>query len=141
MVDKFIGDGIMAFWGAPVDQIDKENKAVTAAINMVKRLSTLNAGWQKNGDVPISIGIGIHTGVAVVGNMGSNKRFDYTTVDNAVNIAARLEALNKKLNSTIIISNQTRQHLTISIKTDSLGDTEVRGRNEQIGIHKVVVEP
>jgi class 3 adenylate cyclase len=135
VVDKFIGDGIMAFWGAPLDQIDKEDRAVTAACRMVKRLSQLNERFPK-----ISIGVGINTGVAVVGNMGSYERFEYTAVGDAVNVAARLEGLNKEFNSTIIISEQTKKNLTVQIRTEPLGEVKVKGRNEPVKIYKVLID-
>ena len=139
VVDKFIGDAIMAFWGAPIDQLDKADRAVTAALNMVKRLSTLNDKWEKEGSPPLEIGIGVNTGVAIVGNMGSRTRFDYTLIGDEVNIASRLEGLNKRFGSNILISESTRRSLTIPVELEPLGETEIRGRQEPIRVYKVNV--
>lgn len=92
-VDKFIGDCVMAFWGAPKPDSDHAARALEAADEMLSWLEIGNARWQKNHQVRIELAIGINTGVAIVGNIGSNTRMEYTAVGNIVNIAARLEAL------------------------------------------------
>jgi class 3 adenylate cyclase len=137
VVDKFIGDGIMAFWGAPIDQLDKADRAVTAAVNMLKRLPDLNDRWAKEGYPRLEIGIGVNTGVAIVGNVGSQTRFDYTLIGDEVNIASRLEGLNKRFESSIIISESTKRSLTIPVVLESLGEVEIRGREEPVKIYKV----
>ncbi len=109
-LDKFIGDSIMAFWNAPVDVADHETKAVRAALAMRETLAELNAadafGFGK--DQPVGIGIGIHTGVACVGNMGAETRFNYSAVGDAVNVAARIESSCKEIGFDILISRTPR---------------------------------
>ncbi|APO76295.1 adenylate cyclase family 3 protein [Rhizobium etli 8C-3] len=108
-LDKFIGDSIMAFWNAPVDVADHETKAVRAALAMRETLAELNAadafGFGK--DQPVGIGIGIHTGIACVGNMGAEARFNYSAVGDAVNVAARIESSCKEVGFDILISEDT----------------------------------
>lgn len=137
VVDKFIGDAIMAFWGAPVDQLDKADRAVATAIKMINKLKILNEKWQAAGYPAIDIGIGINTGVAIVGNIGSKTRFDYTVIGDDVNVAARLERLNRDYKTNIIISESTKKNLSIPVNTESLGLTRIRGRNKAIKIYKV----
>lgn len=108
-LDKFIGDSIMAFWNAPVDVADHETKAVRAALAMRETLAELNAGdaFGFGSGQEVGIGIGIHTGLACVGNMGAKTRFNYSAVGDAVNIAARLESCCKEVGFDILISDST----------------------------------
>lgn len=139
VVDKFIGDAIMAFWGAPIDQLDKADRAVTTAINMIKKLKMLNEKWKKSGFPAVEIGIGINTGVVIVGNLGSRTRFDYTIIGDDVNVAARLERLNLDFKTSIIISESTKRNLSIPVKAESLGSVRVRGKNKPTKIYSVAV--
>jgi adenylate cyclase len=112
-LDKYMGDAIMAFWNAPLDDADHARHAVEAALAMLKRLEDLNAGWAKEADEsrpfrPMRIGIGISTGTGCVGNFGSERRFDYSVLGDEVNIASRLEALTKRYGIAIIASEATR---------------------------------
>ena len=106
-LDKFIGDAIMAFFGAPLEQKDHASRACRAAIEMKHKLAELNREWQKKGWPEIRIGIGINSGEVAVGNMGSQSRFDYTVMGDNVNLASRLEGTNKVYGTTIIISEFT----------------------------------
>ncbi len=108
-LDKFIGDSIMAFWNAPVDVADHEIKAVRAALAMRETLAELNAGdaFGFGPGQQVGIGIGIHTGLACVGNMGAKTRFNYSAVGDAVNVAARLESCCKEVGFDILISDST----------------------------------
>ncbi len=106
-VDKYIGDAIMALFNAPFDLPNHEVRACRAALEMMSELSVLNIGWTER-DIPnIAIGIGIHTGEAVVGNMGAEQRFDYTAMGDTVNLSSRLEGTNKVYGSSIIVSEAT----------------------------------
>lgn len=113
VVDKFIGDAIMAFWGAPIPQKDSADRAVEAALGMIKRLKKLQEKWAKENLPLVNIGVGINTGEVIIGNMGSSKRFDYTVIGDNVNLASRLEGLNKEYNTNIILSEATKNRLTI----------------------------
>lgn len=138
VVDKFIGDAIMAFWGAPIDQPDQANRAVKTAINMVKRLKVLQEKWTKEGYPVLDIGIGINLGVATVGNFGSQQRFDYTVIGDAVNAASRIEGLNKKFDSHIIISESTLKQLSMKVDTKDLGRVQVKGKEEMLRVYEVL---
>jgi adenylate cyclase len=137
VVDKFIGDAIMAFWGAPIPQEDHAGRAVSAAIKMYQRLQMLQKKWEKQGYPFIDIGIGIHTGDAVVGNMGSEQRFDYTLIGDNVNITSRLEGLNKEYKTHIIISEATKKRLSKAPELKSLGEVKVKGKTIPIKIFEV----
>lgn len=137
VVDKFIGDAIMAFWGAPLTQKDQADRAVTASIRMIKKLNKLQAKWKDAGYPHIDIGIGINTGIATVGNLGSKDRFDYTVIGDVVNGAARLESLNKEYKTHIIVSESTKVHLMKKYNLKSLGDVHVKGKSQPIRIYEV----
>lgn len=137
VLDKFIGDAIMAFWGAPIDQPDHGDRAIKAALGMMTRLKKLQSQWIEAGYPLVDIGIGINTGVVTVGNMGSHKRFDYTVIGDDVNAAARLESLNKEYKSHIIIAEATLKKLTLKVKTRMLGDILVKGKTKPIKIYQV----
>lgn len=139
VIDKFIGDAIMAFWGAPIDQPDHADRAVRSAVNMNKKLKDLQKKWLRRGLPLIDAGVGINTGVVTVGNMGSEDRFDYTLIGDSVNAAARLEGLNKEYKTNIIISEATKNKLTIPIKHKGLGKVLVKGKTKHIKIYKVLV--
>lgn len=110
-LDKFQGDAIMAFWNAPVPVADHARRAVRAAVRCQQRLAELSPQYATRYGRPLFMRIGIHTGVAVVGNMGSHDRFDYTVLGDAVNLAARLEGVNKRYRSGILVSDATRAAL------------------------------
>ncbi len=103
-VDKFIGDAVMAFWNAPLTTPDHTRQACEAALDMLKELELLNKSWLKRGLPTLRIGIGIHCGLARVGNMGSKQRFEYTVIGDSVNLASRLEGLTKLYNAEILVS-------------------------------------
>lgn len=137
VIDKFIGDAVMAFWGAPITQPGHADSAVSAAVNMVKKIKRLQIKWQKMGLPFIDMGVGINTGVVTVGNMGSRQRFDYTLIGDGVNLASRLEGLNKEYKSHIIISEATKVKLTIPVKLKSLGQVTVKGKTKNVKIYMV----
>ncbi len=137
VVDKFIGDAIMAFWGAPLEQPDHADRAVRAAQGMIQRLGRLQKKWNAAGFPHVDIGVGIHTGNAIVGNMGSEKRFDYTVIGDSVNTASRLEGLNKEYKSHIIISEATREKLHEPVPARELGEVKVKGKTVAVKIYSV----
>lgn len=114
-LDKFIGDGILAVYGAPVEQADAAWKAAQSAVEMLERLEKLNADWKSRGWAELKIGIGIHTGEAIVGNMGSSRKLEYTAVGDTVNTASRIESKTKdaiqKYGVHILISGTTADEL------------------------------
>jgi class 3 adenylate cyclase len=138
VVDKYIGDAIMAFWGAPIEQPDQADRAVTTALAMVARLERLQAKWQDEGLPRLGVGIGVNLGVAAIGNFGSTDRFDYTLVGDAVNVASRIERLTQETGDAIVISETTRRQLTIPVVTRDLGEVALRGKHRPVRLHAVV---
>jgi adenylate cyclase len=145
-VDKFIGDAIMAFWGAPVEKENHAELSVRGALGMIQGLKDLKKKWVLEGkDVPeINIGIGINTGEAIVGNVGSSKIKSYTVIGDAVNLASRLEGLNKQYASmgdpdvNIIISEFTYKHVQDMFEVEYLDEVKVKGKDIAVKIYKVI---
>jgi adenylate cyclase len=135
-IDKFMGDCIMAFWNAPLDIKDHANRAVKSAIEMQKELKRLNKELKKEKLPEIKIGIGINTGEALVGNMGSEQRFDYSVIGDDVNLASRLESSSKELGSTLVVGEKTKVQ-TDGFKFHSLGTIKVKGKTEKIKVFTV----
>jgi adenylate cyclase len=111
MVDKFIGDAIMAAFGIPVGHDDDEDRGVRAGINMIARLWEWNVEREKEGKMPVDMGLGLNTDNIVAGNIGASKRMDYTMIGDGVNLAARLESACKQYSARILISDFTYQKL------------------------------
>ena len=135
-IDKFMGDCIMAFWNAPLNMKDHANRAVKSAVEMQKELKKLNKELKKEKLPAINIGIGINTGEALVGNMGSEQRFDYSVIGDDVNLASRLESSSKELGSTLVIGEKTKNQ-TNGFKFNSLGTIKVKGKTEKIKVFTV----
>lgn len=142
MLDKYIGDAIMAIFNAPLDLPDHSRKAVITALEMVEELKKLNEKIKTQGYPEIKIGIGINTGEAITGNMGTDMRFDYTAIGDTVNLASRLEGLNKLYGTNIIISSSTFDALTDKeeFKTRELDLIKVKGKHEPVRIYEVMVK-
>jgi len=140
-LDKFIGDAIMALFGAPVPQQDHADRACRAALAMMDELDRLQAKWEGEGREPFRIGVGINTGEVVVGNLGSEQLFDYTVVGDAVNIGARLESLNKEYKTTrpIIISDMTYAALQnkAAFEVHRLGEVLVKGKTRPVVVYEL----
>jgi class 3 adenylate cyclase len=134
-IDKYIGDAIMAFWGAPIEDAEQAEHAVHASLAMLQKLKDLNMELAAEGRPEISIRIGLHSGRAIVGNVGSSRRFDYTVIGDTVNAASRMEGLNKEHGTQIIISDMVRNFLRDKTKWKSLGPVTVKGKSEQINIY------
>mgnify|MGYP006156423313 FL=1 len=133
-VDKFIGDAVMAFWGAPLDDPQHAEHAVTAAIAMQQAMQVLVADLRARGLPPIHMRIGLHTGRVVVGNVGSEQRFSYTAIGDAVNLAARLEGANKAFGTGILLSAATAAQLPSSVALRALDDVVVKGKTEPVRV-------
>ena len=136
-LDKYIGDAVMAFWNAPLDQADHALRACRAAVHMLERLAELKAQWRAAGLPELEIGIGINTGQMVVGNMGSDVRVDYTVLGDSVNLGSRLEGTNKEYETRIIISEWTRAAVKEGIVTRRLGAVRVKGKRVPVGIFEL----
>ncbi len=129
-IDKYMGDNIMAFWNAPLADNDHAFNACCAALDMTRRLGLLNEERVAAGDVALEIGVGINTGECVVGNMGSDFRFDYTVLGDAVNLSARLEGQTKSYGTKIIIGRQTAEAVRDRLAVLQIDRVRVKGKNE-----------
>ena len=131
-IDKFIGDAVMALFNAPVALPDHPDAACRAAWGMLRALEAFNREQRATGGPELHIGIGIHTGEAVVGNMGAEERLNYTALGDSVNVASRLEGLTKEYGRTILITGETHDRLQGGWATTFLGNVAVKGRDEPV---------
>jgi adenylate cyclase len=140
VIDKYIGDCIMAFWGAPVADEKDEINACRCALQCMEALEEINRAFRAEGLSEIAVRIGIHSGDAIVGNLGSDRLFDYTAVGDTVNLASRLESANKLFNTQIIISEETLKKTDDMFFTRQLGMLEVKGKNIPVRIFELIAE-
>jgi len=137
-IDKYMGDNIMAFWNAPLPDDDHAINACRAALEMGRRLDLLNEERKTRGEVPLAIGVGINSGECVVGNMGSDLRFDYTVLGDSVNLASRLEGQTKSYGVLIIVGENTAVHVAGKIAVLHLDRIRVKGKTEPEEIYAVL---
>lgn len=138
LLDKYMGDAIMAIWGAPLDQSDHPLRACYTALEMVEELRLLQQRWATEGMPRMNIGIGINAGPMVVGNMGSERRFDYTVMGDSVNLGSRLEGLNKLYGTNIIISEMTYERVREEILGRELALVRVKGKDQPVKIYELL---
>jgi adenylate cyclase len=137
-VDKFVGDMVMALFGAPLDDPDHADHAVQAALEMIAELQQLNKGWKAQGRyAELDIGVGVNTGTMIAGNIGSSAIMSYTVIGDAVNLGSRLESLNKQYGTRIIVSDATRRRLKGRYLYRPLGEVVVKGKTEPVAIFEV----
>ena len=136
-IDKFMGDCIMAFWNAPIANPKHRQMAIKSAIEMQKELVKLNKKLIAEELPEINIGIGINSGDALVGNMGSEQRFDYSVIGDAVNLASRLESSSKTLGKTLVIGEGTRETIENKFKFKYIDSIRVKGKTEEIKVYTV----
>ena len=137
-IDKFMGDCIMAFWNAPLENEDHQMLAVMTASQMQTELARLNEELTEQGLPKINIGIGINTGPCLVGNMGSDQRFGYSVIGDAVNLASRLESSSKTLGKTLVISENTRCGIEHIFPFEFIDSITVKGKTEPIKVYTVI---
>lgn len=137
-VDKFIGDGIMAFWGAPVALPDHVLRGCAGALRAVRRMEGVNEGWRRDGKPSLRIRIGLNCAEVLVGNIGSSERFSYTAIGDGVNVAARLEGTNKTFGTSICISDSVFNALSSKIVARPLRRVRVKGRKQEFMIYELM---
>ncbi len=137
-IDKYMGDAIMAFWGAPVDLEEHAYYACVASLIQMARLTELQASWKQRNLPSIDIGIGLNTGSAVVGNMGSSQRMDYTCMGDTINLGSRLEGSNKTYGTNIIISEYTYERVKDRVYARELDLVQVKGKTHPVRIYELI---
>jgi adenylate cyclase len=149
-LDKFIGDAIMAFWGAPLKQENHSELAVKCSLHMIKRLEELQKKWKAEGKYPFDIGIGINTGDVLVGNIGAeDKKMDYTIIGDHVNLSSRVESLTKKYGNRILITEYTLERIRNLVQSGSIAhiyikgleQVIVKGKEKSVGIYGIESMP
>jgi class 3 adenylate cyclase len=138
LVLQYVGDEIEAVFGAPIALVDHPNHAVRAALDMRNRLEVVNSKLGKKGYGALRHGIGVHTGVVVAANIGSPDRLSYALVGDTVNVASRIQELNKEYNTDILISATTRAYLDSDITVEKLPERKVKGKRKPVEIFKVI---
>lgn len=138
VIDKYEGDAIMAFWGAPVPQPDHAARACLAALDNQGRLAALREEFEKAGLPPVFARIGLNTGEMIIGNMGSSQRFDFTVIGDNVNLASRLEGAGKEYGTGIIISGETRRQAGEAVEVRELDLLQVKGREQPVRIYELL---
>lgn len=138
VLDKYIGDAIMAFWNAPMEQPDHARRACHTALEMIEKLGELQADWKRRGMPLLELGIGINSGPMVVGNMGSLERLSYTVLGDTVNVASRLEGLSKEYGAQVVISEATRAAAGPAFEYRYLDVVAVKGRSQPLAVYEVV---
>jgi adenylate cyclase len=140
LLDKYIGDAIMAVFGAPLDQPDHAERACRTALEMTAELGKLQKKWESEGRPVIRIGVGINTGDMVVGNMGSDMRFDYTVMGDSVNLGARLEGINKEYGTSIVISQYTYERIKDRLFCREIDSVRVKGKHVPVKIYELICD-
>jgi adenylate cyclase len=138
IVDKFIGDAVMAVFGAPVVKPDDATRAVRAAVRMLEELENFNADQAKKGGVNIRIGVGVHTGPLIAGNIGSDRKMEYTVIGDTVNIASRVQDLNKEFKTEIIITQGCYDATDKSFPVRPLKPYKVKGKEQEVMLYEVI---
>jgi adenylate cyclase len=145
-LDKFVGDAIVAFWGAPMRQENHAELALRCALEMVKRLEGLQKKWQSEGKPVLDSGIGINTGEVLVGNIGAEgKKMEYTVIGDHVNLCSRVESLTRQFKARILITEYTLNKIRNLVNIHFIGHlsiegkekVSVKGREEKVGIYEV----
>ena len=138
VINKFIGDAVMAIFGEPIQDINHPQNAVKCACEMLKKVEQLQDKWLFEGKPKIEIGIGINTGEAFVGNIGSEKRLEYTVIGDMVNLASRIESYNKVYKTNMLISSSTYSHVSDIVDVIKIADVTIRGKAKKMDIYEVL---
>ena len=136
-IDKYMGDCIMAFWNAPIDTPNHRELAIKSALEMIDKLKELNNNNGFGDSNKINIGIGINTGKCIVGNMGSEQRFDYSVIGDPVNLASRLEGVSKNYDATLVVGEDTYRDISTSFNFKKLDTVKVKGKSNKVSIYTI----
>ena len=134
-LDKFLGDGLLAMFGTPLSQPDHPHRAVQAALAMQQALAELNSARRRRGQLALHVGIGINSGEAIVGNIGSEQRMEYTVVGDMVNVAQRLQA--QAGGGDVFIGENTFSCIRNQVKVYEVFDTQVKGRQQSVRAYRI----
>ena len=136
-IDKYMGDCIMAFWNAPIDTANHKELAINSALQMIDKLKYLNNMNGFGDNNVINIGIGINTGKCIVGNMGSQQRFDYSVIGDSVNLASRLEGVSKNYDATLVVGEDTYKDISTLYNFKKLDEVTVKGKSNKVTIYTI----
>ncbi len=138
VINKFIGDAVMAIFGEPIQDLNHPINAVKCAYEMLKKVEALREKWLFEGKPKIEIGIGINTGEAFVGNIGSEKRLEYTVIGDTVNLASRIEGYNKVYHTNLLVSSSTYSYISDIADVIKIGDVQIRGKSKKMDIYEIL---
>ncbi len=138
VINKFIGDAVMAIFGEPIQDLNHPQNAVRCACAMLKKVDQLQDKWLAEGKPKIEIGVGTNTGEAFVGNIGSEKRLEYTVIGDTVNLASRIESYNKVYKTNMLISSSTYSYVADIVDTIKIADVTIRGKAKKMDIYEVL---
>ncbi|MCX6357865.1 MAG: adenylate/guanylate cyclase domain-containing protein [Candidatus Aureabacteria bacterium] len=136
-LNKYMGDGILAFWGAPLSHPDHALRAVRAALEMQEELKRMRESWQAHGIEPFAMGIGINTGTMIVGNMGSSEFWDYTVLGDEVNLASRIEGLTRNYGADVLLSEFTYRCVRGIAEARLIGEVTVKGKEKPVVVYEL----
>jgi adenylate cyclase len=140
IVDKFIGDSVMAVFGAPVPKRDDAVRAVRAALRMIDEVARFNHEQRRSGGVEIYVGVGLHTGPLIAGNIGSDRKMEYTVIGDTVNVANRVESLNGQMKTSILITRQCYEATGRAFAVRELPRMQVKGKELPLQVYEVLGE-
>ncbi len=141
IVDKYIGDAIMAFFGAPLARGDEPDRAIRAALGMIAALDSFNAEQRESGNAPFMIGIGVSFGEVTVGNIGTERKMDYTVIGDAANVASRLESLTKEYGVALLVTENVREQSSLEIPWRLVDTVAVKGRSAGVRLYTTEPDP
>jgi adenylate cyclase len=141
MVNDFIGDAILAVFGAPLDDPEHARHAILSALAMTETLGKLNERWSSEGLPPLRMGVGIHTGEVFAGNVGRAGKVKYAVVGDTVNLASRVEGLNKEMGTTMLVTEATYRAAGLELEVKDRGLVSVKGREEPVRVYEVIGLP